>query len=125
MVVARSKAEHRKTAHDIEQLKRAIDRIRPEAMEKASRELKDAQINDAKELLALLEEAESNSKRMEARYQSAQLQFQAKDTVRGQANISVGGGVPRLIFAGAKARAIAAYAQRVAELDEQVKQGVA
>ena len=120
--MARSKAEHRKTAHDIEQLERAIDRIRPEAMEKASRELKDAQINDAKELLALLEKAKSISKRMEARYLHAQLQFQVTDAVRGQANISVGGGVPRLIFPGVKARAIAEYARRVAELEEQLKQ---
>ena len=47
-------------------------------MEKASRES-----NDAKELLALLEKAKSISKRVEARYQSAGLQFQASDLVRG------------------------------------------
>lgn len=72
-----------------------------------------------------MERAQSIAEKMAMRYVSSQVQFKGDDAVRGAAGISVGGGVPRLIFSGIQKRAIADYARRVAELEAQVKQGVA
>ena len=117
----KAQAEHRLCGQETEKLREAIDRVRPAVMKECAANLNAAQLHDAEQVLELLEKAQALSESLEARYQESRKQYRSDDPVRASAGITVGGGVPRMVFAGIQRKTVEAYRRHVEELKEQLK----
>ena len=120
-----ARAQQRAAELDLAKLDKALARVIGPVYQEVARNRLELQLETAKRKLHHLTEAKQADEELERCASECRVMFKQDDSVRAEASVAFGAGVPRFPSPTIPAGALAELERRISELEEQIAQGAA